>query len=62
MEKADIVVVATPWPEFAEIGQVGARMVFDYWRILPDSALSPSTRIVYPGVGPSPIDEALFSS
>ena len=53
---ADVVVVATPWPEFAEIARIDSEWVFDYWRILPESALSPSTRVVYPGVGSSPAD------
>jgi UDPglucose 6-dehydrogenase len=60
--KADVVVVATPWPEFGEIEHVVAELVFDYWRIIPDSALSPSTRVVYPGMGPSPADHVVTSS
>jgi UDPglucose 6-dehydrogenase len=57
--EADVVIVATPWPEFAEIEHVNSRLLFDYWRIIPDSALSPSTRVVYPGVGWSPADDGL---
>jgi len=60
--KADVVVVTTPWPEFAEIEHIGAELLVDYWRIVPRSAASPSTRIVYPGVGPSPGEDALVSS
>lgn len=54
MAGADVVVVATPWPEFAEISAIPARLVFDYWRMIPRSALSSSARLVYPGVGPGP--------
>ena len=60
--EADVIVVATPWPEFAEIDHVDSELVFDYWRVIPDSALSPSTRVVYPGVGASPADDVLSSS
>ena len=60
--KADVVVVATPWPEFAQIEHIDSGLVFDYWRIIPDSALSPRTRVVYPGVGSSPADDVLSSS
>jgi hypothetical protein len=59
--EADVVVVATPWPEFAEIKHVDSELLFDYWRIIPDSALSPSTRVVYPGVGSSLADDRLLS-
>ena len=52
IDGADVVVVATPWPEFAKIEHIDSDWVFDYWRIVPDSAFSPSTRVVYPGVGP----------
>jgi UDPglucose 6-dehydrogenase len=55
--KADVVVVATPWPEFGEIDHIGSALVFDYWRIVPDSALSPSTQIFHPGIGPQVDDE-----
>ncbi len=53
IKDADAVVVATPWPEFADIAQIDSKLVFDYWRIVPASAMSRSTRVVYPGVGPS---------
>ncbi len=49
---ADAVIVATPWPEFASIDHIDAAVVFDYWRIVPPPALSPGTRVLYPGVGP----------
>jgi len=55
--KADVVVVATPWPEFAELEHVASAFVFDYWRIVPEAVLSPSTRIFHPGVGPQVDDE-----
>jgi UDPglucose 6-dehydrogenase len=57
--KADVVVVATPWPEFAELEHVGSAFMFDYWRIVPDSVLSPSTRTFHPGVGPQLDDELI---
>ena len=59
--KADVVVVATPWPEFAQIEHIDSGLVFDYWRIIPESALSPRTRVVYPGVGSLPADDLLSS-
>ena len=55
--KADVVVIATPWPEFAELDHIDSALVFDYWRMVPDSVLSPSTRIFHPGVGPQLNDE-----
>ncbi len=54
----DVVVVATPWPEFAEIKHVDSELLFDYWRIIPKSALSRSTSVFYPGVGASPADDS----
>jgi UDPglucose 6-dehydrogenase len=57
VEKADVVVVATPWPEFAHIAHIPSRLVFDYWRIVPAAALSELTRLVYPGVGLAEDDE-----
>jgi UDP-N-acetyl-D-mannosaminuronate dehydrogenase len=53
VEKADVVVVATPWPEFADIARIDSGFVFDYWRIIPAAAMSPTTQVFYPGVGPS---------
>jgi hypothetical protein len=50
--------VATPWPEFAEIKHVDSELLFDYWRIIPKSALSRSTSVFYPGVGASPADDS----
>jgi UDPglucose 6-dehydrogenase len=41
LEKSDVAVIATPWPEFAElpIGRNGKRaVVIDCWRLLPDDA------------------------
>lgn len=57
IEKADVVVVATAWPEFAEIAHISSPLVFDYWRIVPVAAFSESTRVVYPGVGLAADDE-----
>lgn len=51
---AEAVIVATPWPEFAMIESLDPAVLFDYWRIVPLSALSPKTRVLYPGVGPRP--------
>ena len=51
---ADVVIVATAWPEFARIRRLGARMVFDYWHQVPRGAIAPGARVVYPGAGTSP--------
>jgi nucleotide sugar dehydrogenase len=52
---ARVLVVATPWPEFAEIERLpGLQAMFDYWRIVPRSALDPSTTVMYPGTGSRP--------
>ena len=53
----DVVVVATPWPEFAEIKHVDSGLLFDYWRIVPESALARSTRVFYPGAGSALADD-----
>ena len=48
-EKSDVAVIATPWPEFAElpIGHTGKRtVVIDCWRLLPDDADEDAVEIV----------------
>ena len=54
-------VVATPWPEFADIKRVDAEFVFDYWRIIPATAMAPTTQVFHPGVGPSVGDALVLS-
>jgi UDPglucose 6-dehydrogenase len=49
LEKSDVAVIATPWPEFAEvpIEQNGKRtVVIDCWRLLPDDAGNGAVEIV----------------
>ncbi|MGH9299421.1 MAG: UDP binding domain-containing protein, partial [Acidimicrobiales bacterium] len=48
---AEVVVVATPWPDCGKLEILDADLVFDYWRIVPKSSLSPSAELIYPGVG-----------
>jgi UDPglucose 6-dehydrogenase len=51
---ATAVIVTTPWSEFGTIESLDSAVLFDYWRIVPLSALSPGTQVLYPGVGPRP--------
>lgn len=51
---ASAVIIATAWPEFGGIANIDADVLIDYWRIVPLSALSPGTRVMYPGVGSDP--------
>jgi UDPglucose 6-dehydrogenase len=49
LEKSDVAVIATPWPEFAEvpIERNGKRtVVIDCWRLLPDAAGNGAVEIV----------------
>ncbi|HEV8065388.1 MAG TPA: nucleotide sugar dehydrogenase [Acidimicrobiales bacterium] len=46
---AEVVVVGTPWPEFARIEHLDADFVYDGWRIIPRQALRSSARLVCPG-------------
>ena len=50
LERSDVVVIATPWPEFADLpvealaGGRTAPVVIDCWRLLPERALRRSGR------------------
>ena len=46
---ADVVVVATAWPEFSRIRRLSATLVFDFWRQVPRTAIPPGARVFYPG-------------
>jgi UDPglucose 6-dehydrogenase len=49
LEKADVAVIATPWPEFADLpaGRNGKRtVVIDCWRLLPEDAGGDGVEIV----------------
>jgi UDPglucose 6-dehydrogenase len=56
IEEADVVVLATPWPEFAELGPdefsgARARVVLDCWRMLQPGQLGPLVECVPLGRG-----------
>ncbi len=52
---AKVVVVATPWPEFATVQDLGGiELILDYWRILPLSGADPSALVGYPGMNLRP--------
>jgi UDPglucose 6-dehydrogenase len=61
LEHSDVVVIATPWPEFAElpIGELGRKgrrtVVIDCWRLLPDDSYDGAVEIVRLG---RPLDES----
>ena len=61
LENSDVVVIATPWPEFAElpVGELerkGRRtVVIDCWRLLPDDSYDGAVEIVRLG---RPLDES----
>ena len=49
LEKADVAVIATPWPEFAELSVAGngkRTVVIDCWRLLPDDVEDEAVEIV----------------
>jgi UDPglucose 6-dehydrogenase len=49
LERSDVVVIATPWPEFAELPVEGSgkrTVVIDCWRLLPDDAENGAVEIV----------------
>jgi len=55
LDQADMAVIATPWPEFAEVAigglerAGGPRVVIDCWRILPDDVGGEAVEIVHLG-------------
>jgi len=58
LEKSDVAVIATPWPEFAElpVGRNGKRtVVIDCWRLLPEDAADGAVEIVRLG---RPLEQA----
>jgi UDPglucose 6-dehydrogenase len=58
LEKADVAVIATPWPEFADLpgGRDGKRtVVIDCWRLLPDGVENGALEIVRLG---RPLEQA----
>jgi len=58
LEKSDVAVIATPWPEFADLpaGRNGKRtVVIDCWRLLPEDAGDGAVEIVRLG---RPLEEA----
>jgi len=58
LDKSDVAVIATPWPEFADLpaGRNGKRtVVIDCWRLLPEDAGDGAVEIVRLG---RPLEEA----
>ncbi len=56
--RAEVVVLATPWPEFAEINwtaATGTRTLIDCWRIVSSDALPPEIGCVTLGLGTSTV-------
>jgi UDPglucose 6-dehydrogenase len=59
IDNADVVVVATPWPEFRDIAMLierdgDPRTIIDCWRMLDREAVSAVGRYVALGEGPNP--------
>jgi len=49
---SSVVVIATAWPEFAEIDSLdGVRMLYDAWRLVPERAVPSSVELLSPGLG-----------
>ena len=60
VERSDVVVIATPWPEFAELALEGdAPVVIDCWRLLDEDAYGEGVEIVRLG---RPLDAGARSS
>jgi UDPglucose 6-dehydrogenase len=60
LARSDVVVIATPWPEFAELpidalGRNGRTVVIDCWRLLPEDAEGGAVEIVRLG---RPVEQA----
>lgn len=59
LEAADVLVITTPWPQYAEItramlaGAGRRRKIIDCWRCVADQALRQSTDYIAIGIGPS---------
>src|SRR4051812_10108329 len=59
IERADVVVIATPWPEFADLPlddlrrHGGRTVVIDCWRLLPDEGPGDGIEVVRLGEGPN---------
>jgi UDPglucose 6-dehydrogenase len=57
LTKSDVAVIATPWPEFAELPseELAGTVVIDCWRLLPDGAGGDAAEIVRLG---RPLEQA----
>jgi UDPglucose 6-dehydrogenase len=61
IQAADLVVVMTPWPEFAALPQAAftrplrTLTVIDCWRMLPADTVRPVANLVHLGLGPQPV-------
>ena len=57
LAKSDVVVIATPWPEFAELPseELAGTVVIDCWRVLPEGAGGEAVEIVRLG---RPLEQA----